>query len=879
MVRTPRTSMYNQRHPTHSEVDAAWARGVALASRDQRLGPHRSVLTSPDQGILSRVTVLGAGMAGLMVARQLTYFGVKVTLLESRDRVGGRIWSQRKGEAFGELGAMIVTGLSANPVSVLARQIPLTLVPINTECSLHDSRGRLIPREMDNKIEEEFNRLLGTAAYLCHAKSMDSITLENGSEKPLSLGEVIELLIRYQDKHRVQLKVTHRKLIVKLLERKNELLNQMAIERQNIEDAYERWQTASARANPCSVVTPRVESLQMAQFGVGGELSLAVQRAPVASDIKPDVTELERHNESRSTDHGATGRNESRHSMQSTKPASLPVYNVSAQFEVRRLLSELHEAWKKFDPLQDALNRVNRQLEILLQYPPQDVYLTEAERRTLDWHLANLEFANATELRNLSLRHWDQDDVFELNGDHCVVKEGYGAVTDALAACITNGLHVPSATNVLGTPNMKHRDYVTSYQFGSGHIEFKSSVKRIILSSKGVRVEALNAAFSQDDLIEHEAHVVVCTLPLGILKESVKHPHQVRPESAKSTPSKLASGPQSVSGMDYTVAALTRLTSPVFQPALPDWKVEAIKRLGFGVLNKVVLFFERCFWDRSQNVFGHVSESTDKRGELYMFWSVSDRPVLTALVAGRAAVELEQQQHISQSQSVSPQRDSPGSRAFPTASTAQKTSIHSCMMSGLSGSTTTSSATTGTASLSALQEPIVARAMQILRAIFGQDPVVNGISSASISERKRIVPNPIDAIVTRWRSDPHSRGSYSYVGVTASGADYDQLSEPVTLPSSESDSSVNVKTSVERSSPTKQSTSSAEDAPSNAPATSIPRLFFAGEHTCRCYPATVHGALLSGLREAARIANTFFPGSTPVYDPGFKLNTNITRVV
>lgn len=69
----------------------------------------------------------------------------------------------------------------------------------------------------------------------------------------------------------------------------------MAVERQNIEDAYERWQTASARANPCSVVTPRVESLQIAQFGAGGDQNSAAYHP----DIKPDVTELQRRNESR----------------------------------------------------------------------------------------------------------------------------------------------------------------------------------------------------------------------------------------------------------------------------------------------------------------------------------------------------------------------------------------------------------------------------------------------------------------------------------------------------------------------------------------------------------------------------------------------------
>jgi lysine-specific histone demethylase 1 len=34
-------------------------------------------------------------------------------------------------------------------------------------------------------------------------------------------------------------------------------------------------------------------------------------------------------------------------------------------------------------------------------------------------------------------------------------------------------------------------------------------------------------------------------------------------------------------------------------------------------------------------------------------------------------------------------------------------------------------------------------------------------------------------------------------------------------------------------------------------------IFFGGEHTNRSYPATVHGAYLSGLREAGRVADKY----------------------
>jgi lysine-specific histone demethylase 1 len=45
------------------------------------------------------------------------------------------------------------------------------------------------------------------------------------------------------------------------------------------------------------------------------------------------------------------------------------------------------------------------------------VYLSSRDRQIIDWHFANLEFANATPLNNLSLKHWDQDDGFAFTGE------------------------------------------------------------------------------------------------------------------------------------------------------------------------------------------------------------------------------------------------------------------------------------------------------------------------------------------------------------------------------------------------------------------------------------------------------------------------------
>src|SRR5258706_11256788 len=46
------------------------------------------------------VLVAGAGLAGLAAARDLSALGARVTVIDARDRVGGRVWTIRDG--FGE---------------------------------------------------------------------------------------------------------------------------------------------------------------------------------------------------------------------------------------------------------------------------------------------------------------------------------------------------------------------------------------------------------------------------------------------------------------------------------------------------------------------------------------------------------------------------------------------------------------------------------------------------------------------------------------------------------------------------------------------------------------------------------------------------------
>ncbi|KAM3463093.1 hypothetical protein MY5147_000861 [Beauveria neobassiana] len=279
------------------------------------------------------------------------------------------------------------------------------------------------------------------------------------------------------------------------------------------------------------------------------------------------------------------------------------------------------------------------------------VELNALDHRLINWHIANLEYSNATNLHNLSLGLWDID--------------------------------------------------------AGNEWEAKSPVKRISYQADAF---AGPASIECEDGKVMEADSVVCTVPLGVLKHG----------------------------------------DIEFDPPMPDWKTQAIERLGFGILNKVVLVYDKVFWDSDRHIFGVLKDASDpqstsqhayraSRGRFFQWFNVTNTtgmPCLIALMAGDAGFDTE-----------------------------------------------TSS-----------NESLISEATKTLQSIFGPD-----------------VPHPLEAVVTRWGSDPFTRGSYSSAAPDMQPEDYDSMARPVG------------------------------------------NLFFAGEHTIGTHPATVHGAYLSGLRAASEV--------------------------
>ena len=102
---------------------------------------------SMGQGRAERVVVVGAGMAGLVAARLLRDSGFVVTVLEARDRNGGRVWTDNRLGAPLDLGGSWIHGVEGNPLTLWCEKLGIDLVESQGERLLIDKRATAPTRE------------------------------------------------------------------------------------------------------------------------------------------------------------------------------------------------------------------------------------------------------------------------------------------------------------------------------------------------------------------------------------------------------------------------------------------------------------------------------------------------------------------------------------------------------------------------------------------------------------------------------------------------------------------------------------------------------------------------------------------------------------
>ncbi|MEM6610938.1 MAG: NAD(P)/FAD-dependent oxidoreductase, partial [Cyanobacteria bacterium P01_C01_bin.72] len=96
---------------------------------------------------IKKVAVVGAGMSGLTAAHRLTQNNLDVTLFEARDRIGGRIWTDKRLGFPLDLGASWIHGTNGNPIFKMGKELEQRLIPTGDDYIIRGRGGRKIAQK------------------------------------------------------------------------------------------------------------------------------------------------------------------------------------------------------------------------------------------------------------------------------------------------------------------------------------------------------------------------------------------------------------------------------------------------------------------------------------------------------------------------------------------------------------------------------------------------------------------------------------------------------------------------------------------------------------------------------------------------------------
>lgn len=140
-----------------------------------------------------KVIVIGAGMAGLVAARLLHDSGCQVTVLEARNRLGGRIWTDERWGVPCDLGASWVHGADNNALSNWCRTVGIDLAVTSDETRFVVANGQF-QEEAHVQSRAWRSRLYANRAIKRHSARITR-DLANGRTPNISLADALEPLL------------------------------------------------------------------------------------------------------------------------------------------------------------------------------------------------------------------------------------------------------------------------------------------------------------------------------------------------------------------------------------------------------------------------------------------------------------------------------------------------------------------------------------------------------------------------------------------------------------------------------------------------------------------------------------------------------------
>lgn len=394
----------------------------------------------------------------------------------------------------------------------------------------------------------------------------------------------------------------------------------------------------------------------------------------------------------------------------------------------------------------------------------QSVADEEIRKKLFSWHLALLEMSSGAPMHQLGQK-WNEDEPFGYGGDHSYLEGGLRDIIEALA----EGFECRGVGNLPGRPNINNNlrrsgDFASTFGTDvAGSLDPCGG--RSSASSKGViqcgievngvtviereEVKLLRQQMeNQQRSVQVElsltrrltrknrgSNMIFSSRPTGALQffDTIQAPYsltsdEILPNRTSTYGTEKDTVVQVTTTCGLTLEAdavivtvpLSILSSPPgypghikFSPPLPAAKVDALQRLGVGAYNKCCMSFDHPFWNNLPNRtsditqrFDFIGHASSEHGKDVLFFNMRSAPILVAIYGGSEYAREVEQMH---------------------------------------------------------DEDVVFECMQALKTI-----CTSAIKAdESVKTRRKIdliVPDwPIDYFVSRWGSDPYSRGAFCFV--------------------------------------------------------------------------------------------------------------------